>query len=61
MKEVWLMICSGLLLDRCLASSRDEAREVFRRRNSYSNWSESDVLSEADYMNELMLNSFENS
>lgn len=60
MKETWLMTCGEFgILDKCLASSYAEASDLFKQRNSYSNWSESDILYEADYMNELELNSFE--
>ena len=51
MKEVWLMICGEYgILDKCMASSRDEASRIFAIRNSYENWSESDFISEADYL-----------
>ena len=58
MRETWLMICSGLILDKCSASSRDEASEIFRKRSKYENQSESDILSEADYVAEKELDSF---
>ena len=50
MKEIWLMVCGGITLDKCLASSYDEANEIFKNRSRYIDWSESDILSEADYM-----------
>ena len=59
MEEIFLMICDKRILDKCLASSRDEAIEVFKSRNSYIDWAESDVVSEADYINELELNALE--
>ncbi len=59
MKEIWLMICSGIMLDKCLASSKDEAFEIFKNRSRYEDWSESDILSEADYFAETELNSLE--
>ena len=60
MKETWLLVCGEFgILDKCLASSKDEASDIFKKNNSYIDWSESDILSEADYMNELELNSFE--
>ena len=55
MRETWLMVCSDIILDKCLASSRDEASEIFRKRSKYENWSESDILSEADYVAEKEL------
>lgn len=60
MKEIWLMICSGLILDKCLASSKNEASEIFKNRSRYEDWSESDILSEADLIAEMELNSLEN-
>jgi hypothetical protein len=60
MKEIWVMICSGLMLDKCLAASRDEASEIFKSRSRYEDWSESDILSEADYFLELELYYLEN-
>ncbi len=59
MKELWLMLCCGELLDKCFASSKDDADRIFKIRNSYIDWYESDILSEADYLNELDLNQFE--
>ena len=58
--EKWLMVCGGLIIDRCIASSYDEASEIFKNRSRYIDWSESDILSEADYINELELNKLEN-
>lgn len=59
--EIWLMICGEFgILDKCLASSKENASNIFKSRNSYINWSESDILSEADYLHELELNCFEN-
>ena len=37
-------------LDTCLSSSREEADEIFKDRNRYEDWSESYVISEADYI-----------
>lgn len=60
MKEVFLMICGKFgIIDKCLASSIEKASDKFRERNSYIDWSESDIIAEADYMHELQLNSFE--
>lgn len=59
MKEIWLMICSGIILDKCLASSKEEASEIFKSRSRYEDWTESDILSEADYLAETELNSLE--
>lgn len=59
MKEKWLMVCGGITLDKCLASSYDEANEIFKNRSRYIDWSESDILSEADYMIECELNTAE--
>ena len=60
MKETWIMVCGEWgILDTCLASSKSEASDIFYERNSYMNWSESDILSEADYLNELTLNAWE--
>ena len=59
MKEIWLMICSGITLDRCSASSKDEASKIFKSRSRYEDWSESDILSEGDYFAEAELNSLE--
>lgn len=53
------MICSGIILDKCLASSKDEANEIFKSSSRYEDWAESDILSEADYLAELELNSLE--
>lgn len=50
MKETWLMVCSGIVLDQCAASSKEEASEIFKNRSRYQDWSESDIVSEADYM-----------
>jgi len=60
MKEIWLQICEEYgILDRCLASSRDEASEIFKSRSKYEDWSESDILSEVDYLNKLELDALE--
>lgn len=59
MKEKWLMVCSGIILDTCLAGSREEASERFRLNSRYEDWAESDILSEADYLAEIQLNAFE--
>lgn len=50
MKEKWLMICYDYILDTCLSSSREEADEIFKERNRYEDWSESYIISEADYI-----------
>ena len=55
MKETWLMICDGYILDKCSAESKEEANKIFKQRNSYMDWSESDILSEEDYRNEIKL------
>lgn len=44
------MVCSGVVLDKCLASSKEEASQIFQDRSKYADWSESDIVSEADYM-----------
>lgn len=54
MKETWLMVCSGFILDKCLASSKEEAAEIFKNRSRYEDWSESDIVSEADYLAEKL-------
>lgn len=43
------MICDDYKLDRCLASSYNEAKEIFRLRNRYIDWAEAEILSEEDY------------
>lgn len=48
--EKWLMVCSGLILDTCLASSKEEADKKFQIRSNYEDWSESKIISKADYM-----------
>jgi hypothetical protein len=53
MKERWLMVCYGIILDTCLASSKEEASERFRLNSRYEDWAESDILSEADYLAEV--------
>jgi hypothetical protein len=60
MKEIFVMLCGGYLLDKCLASSVSEASDMFKERNRYEDWSESDIMSEADYLNELEFNKLEN-
>lgn len=59
MKEKWLLVCGGRILATCMASSHSEARQKLEKYVSYIDWSEGDVLSEADYMAEMELNSFE--
>lgn len=59
MKERWLMVYSNIILDTCLAGSREEASEKFRLSSKYEDWAESDILSEADYLAEVQLNAFE--
>ena len=49
MKKIWLMICDDYKLDKCLASSYNEAKEIFRLRNRYIDWAEAEILSEEDY------------
>jgi hypothetical protein len=51
MKEKWLMVCGGIKLDTCMASNYNEADEIFKNRSRYIDWSESDTISEADYIN----------
>lgn len=51
--EKWLMICSDIILDSCLASSKNEASDKFKNRSRYEDWSESDIISEADYLIDL--------
>lgn len=50
MKETWLMVCAGIVLDECAASSKEEASQIFQDRSRYEDWSESDIVSEADYV-----------
>ena len=50
MKEKWLMVCYDYILDTCLSLSREEADEIFKSRNRYEDWSESYIISEADYI-----------
>lgn len=47
------MICSDIILDSCLASSKNEASDKFKNRSRYEDWSESDIISEADYLIDL--------
>lgn len=44
----------SVILDRCLASSVQEAQSIFD-----GEWVIGDAMSEADFMNELQLNAFE--
>jgi len=57
--ERWLMMCGDAILDRCLASSYQEADLIFKNRSRYIDWAESDILSEADYKIECELNALE--
>ena len=51
MKETWLMICGSFgIIDRCLASSHDEASSIFKNRSRCEDWSESNIISEADHI-----------
>ena len=59
MKATWVMICLGFILDKCLASSKEEASKIFKSRSRYEDWSESDILPEGDYFAETELNSLE--
>ena len=59
MKKTWLLTCSNIILDKCLASSKNEASEIFKSRSRYEDWTESDILSAADYLAESELNSLE--
>lgn len=52
MKQVWLMVCSGIILDKCIASSKEEASKIFKDFSPYVDWAESDIISEADYFEE---------
>ena len=58
--EKWFMVCSGLILYTCLASSREEANIKFFNMSRYIDWSESDIISEKDLKNESELNALEN-
>lgn len=49
-REKWLMVCFGYVLDNCLASSYEEAKEIFKDKSRYEDWAESDFISEADYI-----------
>lgn len=57
--EKWIMVCQNLILDTCIASSYDEASNKFKSRSRYEDWAESDIMSEADWLSEQELNSFE--
>jgi hypothetical protein len=60
MKEKWLMICGNRIIDTCMASSYNEADDIFKNRSRYIDWAESDIISESDFNHELQLNSLEN-
>lgn len=60
MKEKWVMVCGGVALNTCLASSYVEANEFFLKSSRYEDWSESDVLSEADWMSDIQSPSDDN-
>ena len=55
--ETWLLIddLDSSIVDRCLASSKKAAQSIFDNRG----WMIGDVLSEADYLNELQQNKAE--
>lgn len=53
MKEKWVMVCGSIALNTCLASSYAEANEFFLKNSRYEDWSESDILSEADWMSDI--------
>lgn len=59
--ETWLLVDdfngTTAILDRCLASSREKAQSTF----DGDGWVIGEVISEADYIVELQLNTFENS
>lgn len=54
-------MCDSRILDTTIAASYQEADKIFRLRNVYENWAESDVISEADYLSETQLNALESS
>ena len=55
--ETWLLIddLDNAIIDRCIASSRKSAQSIFDKRG----YMIGDVLSEADYLNELQQNNME--
>jgi hypothetical protein len=48
-----LVMESWGIIDKCKASSKDEASNIFRNQNDYMNWAYSDIMLENDYKNEL--------
>lgn len=57
--EIHWVLCSDVLLDTCIASSLDEATEIFKQRGSCDNWDECNILCELDYKNDIELRTFE--
>lgn len=55
----WVLCTNSDVLDTCIASSKDEAIELFKEHGAYDNWEECDVLSMFDYMSEMELRAFE--
>lgn len=47
--EKWYMIWSGIILDTCIASSKEEADKKFQISSGYNDWSESKIISKANY------------
>ena len=57
--EKWLMIIACVIYDTWLASSFEQAKTKFIVRSRYEDYAESDIMSEADWTNELELNKLE--
>lgn len=55
MNETFFLVIDNSIVDRCYCQSLLEAQEIFNQRG----WVDGDVLSEADWMSELQLKSFE--
>lgn len=58
MKETFLLIDNGIL-DTCFTNSVENAELIFKRDKHYIFSDTTIVISEADYRNELLLNSLE--
>ena len=56
MENFWLIDDDDTILDRCLTSSVKEAQQIFDNKG----WVIGQVLSEADWMNDQLLNNLEN-
>lgn len=60
MIETWLLVDNGKILDKVFTNSAENAELIFKRNRDWIFSDTAFVISEADYLAEVELNSLEN-